>query len=116
MLLLFGGVALAQTSVEIAPAPDGGSPSGMQVRDGVESQARHRDIYGYQLMTERERSEYRERMRTAATDQDRDRLRSQHHKEMQARARERGVTLSGSKAGSGTTYFVGQDSARRSEK
>lgn len=56
-----------------------------QVRDG--------DIYGYQLMTQQERDEYRARMRAAATQQERDRIRAEHHVQMQARAHERGVTL-----------------------
>jgi hypothetical protein len=117
LILLFSwAVALAQAPVAIGAPPDGNPLSGRQVRNGTESQARHGDIYGYQLMTERERSAYRERMRAAATDQDRDRLRRQHHDEMQERARERGVTLSGPKDGSGSTYVVGPDSARRSGK
>jgi hypothetical protein len=65
-----------------AGAASGQSPAGSK-----------QGIYGSQLMTERERNEYRERMRTAKTEQDREQLRREHHAQMQARARERGVTL-----------------------
>lgn len=50
-------------------------------------------IYGSQLMTERERLEYRNRMRTLRTAEERERFREQHHEQMQERARERGVQL-----------------------
>jgi len=63
------------------------------VRNGSVSQARNGDIYGYQLMTERERTEFRERVRASGSEQERERIRSEHHAQMQARAKERGVTL-----------------------
>jgi hypothetical protein len=50
-------------------------------------------IYGSQLMTDRERDQYRDRMRSAKTEQDRERIRSEHHERMKVRARERGVSL-----------------------
>lgn len=50
-------------------------------------------IYGSQLMTDAERSEYRIHMRTLKTRQEREAYRLEHHKLMQERARERGVTL-----------------------
>lgn len=50
-------------------------------------------IYGSQLMTERERLEYRERMRNARTQEERDRIRSEHHMMVQERAKQRGVEL-----------------------
>jgi hypothetical protein len=50
-------------------------------------------IFGSQLMTTEEQSDYRSRWRAATTDQERDRIRSEHHERMKDRARERGVTL-----------------------
>lgn len=50
-------------------------------------------IYGSQLMTEQERIQHRNRMRTASSDEERQKIRMQHHKEMQIRAAEKGVTL-----------------------
>ena len=50
-------------------------------------------IYGGQLMTEQERTEYRSRLRAAASDEERQQIRWEHHVRMQERAKERGVTL-----------------------
>jgi hypothetical protein len=50
-------------------------------------------IYGYQLMTEPERLEYRARMRTLKTAEEREAFRMEHHKLMQERAKMRGITL-----------------------
>ncbi|HDR9357620.1 TPA: hypothetical protein QDB44_003508 [Burkholderia vietnamiensis] len=59
-------------------------------RSGVE--AGHM-IYGSQLMTPAERSEYRTRMLAAASDAERDKIRAEHHAQMQKRAKARGITL-----------------------
>jgi len=50
-------------------------------------------IYGYRMMNDQERNEYREKMRNARSADERQALRDEHHKAMQARAKERGVTL-----------------------
>jgi hypothetical protein len=50
-------------------------------------------IFGSQLMTEQERTEYMKRIREAKTDQERDRIRAEHHDQMMARAKEKGVVL-----------------------
>jgi hypothetical protein len=50
-------------------------------------------IYGSQLMTDAERSEYRSKMRTLKTDKERDSFRLDHHENMKVRAAEKGVTL-----------------------
>ena len=55
--------------------------------------AQDQPIYGSQLMTEPERSEYRARLRTATSEEERQQIRLEHHAEMQERARERGVEL-----------------------
>ena len=61
-----------------------------QDRDREELRQR---VYGWELMTDAERNEYRERMRNMRTDAEREAFRLEHHKQMQERARERGVTL-----------------------
>jgi hypothetical protein len=50
-------------------------------------------IYGSQLMTQQERAQYRERMRSLRTAQERERFRLEHHERMQERARARGIML-----------------------
>jgi hypothetical protein len=50
-------------------------------------------IYGSQLMTQQELSEYRAKMRTAKTAEEREQIRKEHHERMKERAAERGVTL-----------------------
>jgi hypothetical protein len=50
-------------------------------------------IFGSQLMTEQERTEYRQRLTAAKTEQERDQIRAMHHDQMVARAKEKGVVL-----------------------
>ena len=50
-------------------------------------------IYGSELMTPQERSEYQTRMRATKTEQEREALRLEHHKQMQERAKAQGKTL-----------------------
>jgi uncharacterized membrane protein len=50
-------------------------------------------IYGSQLMTQEERTEYHAKMRAAKTAEEREQIRNEHHERMKARAKERGVTL-----------------------
>ena len=50
-------------------------------------------IYGSQLMTKQERTEYRANMRAAKTAEEREQIRKEHHERMKERAKERGVTL-----------------------
>ena len=50
-------------------------------------------IFGSQLMTEQERVEHRNAMRSARSDEERAAVRAQHHEQMVQRAQERGVTL-----------------------
>ncbi len=51
------------------------------------------EVYGWQLMTEQERVEHRETMRSLKTQEEREAYRKAHHEKMQKRAEERGVTL-----------------------
>ncbi len=55
--------------------------------------AKSEPIYGYRMMNDQERNDYRERMRNAASAEDRQKIRDEHHELMQGRAKERGVTL-----------------------
>lgn len=51
------------------------------------------EAYGWQLMTEQERVEHRETMRSLKTHEEREAYRKAHHEKMQERAEERGVDL-----------------------
>jgi hypothetical protein len=97
--------AQAQTVERFASTPTA-APQGQEVRPGSASRGHDGDIYGYQLMTERERSEYRDRLRAAVTDQELARIRQEHRARMQARATERGVTLSGPRTGGGSIQWA----------
>ena len=58
-------------------------------------------VYGSQLMTATERTEYQAKMRTLKTDKERDAFRLDHHTKMTARAAERGITLPSTPPGVG---------------
>lgn len=62
-----------------------------QARD--QTQTRDQDIYGYQLMSPKERDEFRVKMRAAKTNEEREQIRREHHDQMVARANERGVKI-----------------------
>ena len=72
-------------------------------------------IYGSQLMSNAERSEYQSKMRSLKTDKDRDAFRLDHHEKMKVRAAEKGITLPvvplgagpGTKTGTGIGTGVG---------
>ncbi len=50
-------------------------------------------VYGYQLMTPKERSDYMTRIHSARSFEERERLRIEHHRLMQERARNRNLRL-----------------------
>jgi hypothetical protein len=50
-------------------------------------------IYGRQLMTQQERRDYREQMRSAKSWEEREQLRREHHERMRERARAKGAAL-----------------------
>lgn len=50
-------------------------------------------VYGSQLMTQQERTEYRAKMRAAKTAEEREQIRKEHHEAMKERAKVHGVTL-----------------------
>ena len=49
--------------------------------------------YGWQIMTQQEQLEHRERMRNFKTEEEREEYRQQHHARMTERARRQGVAL-----------------------
>ena len=84
--------------VALAVAMDGSAQSQVQQREQVQQRTRERAgqreiIPGSELMTAKEREQYRQRLAAAATDAERDRLRAEHVKAMQERARLRGLQL-----------------------
>lgn len=58
-------------------------------------------IYGSQLMTAAERTEYQAKMRTLKTDKERDAFRLEHHNKMTLRATEKGIALPSTPPGVG---------------
>lgn len=50
-------------------------------------------IYGSQLMTQQERTEYRAKMSAAKTVEEQEQIRKEHHEQMKERAQAHGVTL-----------------------
>jgi hypothetical protein len=64
-----------------------------QEKRQTREQIRDQDIYGHQLMTPKERNDYRAKMRAAKTEQERGQYVKEHHERMQARAKERGMRL-----------------------
>lgn len=68
------------------------TPSPAAGGEQTQQQAQQR-IFGSQLMTPRERAEYRAKLRAAKTLEERQKIRAEHHRQMLERAKERGVTL-----------------------
>ena len=50
-------------------------------------------VYGWQLMSEQERTEHRTKMQSFNTNEEREQYRLEHHKMMQERAKQQGVSL-----------------------
>lgn len=50
-------------------------------------------IYGSQLMTQQERLEHHEQLRSAKTNEEREQIRKEHHERMKERAKAQGMTL-----------------------
>ena len=75
-----------------------------QAQDPVQAQTQ---IYGSQLMTNTERTEYQSKMRTLKTDKERDAFRLDHHENMKVRAAEKGVTLPNTPQGAGSKVDSG---------
>jgi hypothetical protein len=70
------------------------APSRQKLQAQEKDRQRERDqIYGYELLSQQELEQYRDRMRQAKTAQERKEIQSQHQKEIQERARQAGITL-----------------------
>jgi len=69
-----------------------GKPLQAQEQMQTQEQAREQ-VYGWELMTEEERLQHREKMRTMTTEEERNRYRQEHHEKMQERAKQQGVEL-----------------------
>ena len=86
-----------------------------QVQEQVESQ---KQVFGRELMTNEERMEHRNNMRSAKTAEERERIQNEHHERMKIRAKERGVTLpdeplvKGGRMGSGQGTGQGKGQGR----
>jgi len=76
------------------------APAAAQMQGGGQMQDGER-IYGSELMTPQERSEYQARMRALKTEQEREAFRLEHHKKMQERAKAQGKTLPDTPPGMG---------------
>ena len=75
--------ALSLSIAYSAPATAQGAPA-QKAKQGE-------TIYGYSMMNEAERNDYRTKMRGAKTDKERQALRDEHRSTMEARMKERGV-------------------------
>lgn len=64
-----------------------------EVKTMAQARQSDRDIYGYQLMTEQERLEYRQQFEKAKTNEERQQIIAEHREKMQARAKEQGLDL-----------------------
>lgn len=86
----FGAVAMVVAGGIVGAA----TPAAAQDKDQDRVQQRDQErIFGSQLMTQQERLDYSNRMRSMKTDQERQAFRLEHHTQMQERARQTGVTL-----------------------
>ena len=86
--LLMAGGALAQMPAPAKAAADGGTAPAATQAPGKAAMP-----CGYDLMTEQERTDFRDKMRSFKTDEERQQFRMAHHAQMTQRAKERGITL-----------------------
>jgi hypothetical protein len=89
LTLLSAGILLIGADVNWAAAQER-SPQQEQMQTQEQGQEQ---IYGSQLMTPEERTEFRTRMQAATTNEEREQIRREHHQQMQVRARQQGTTL-----------------------
>jgi hypothetical protein len=70
------------------------------------------NVYGWQLMTEQERMEHRDMMRSLNTREERETYRNEHHQKMMERAKKRGVNLPDEPLQRGRGFGAGGDPGR----
>jgi hypothetical protein len=83
---------LSKLAISLCVALGIAVPAAAQMQSRDPDQDRER-IYGYELMTPQERTEYHARMRALKTEQEREVFRLEQHRKMQERARVQGKTL-----------------------
>ena len=94
LAMLFAGMLLPAGLVIAADQDRDQTQDQIKKQDQTRDQLKDRDmIYGYDLMTAKERAEHRAKMMSFKTEQEREAYREEHHKLMQARAKERGVEI-----------------------
>ena len=95
LAMMLAGVLLSSAGLVIAADQDRDQTRDkLQTKDQTQDMLQDRDmIYGYELMTAKERAEHRAKMASFKTEQEREAYREEHHKLMQARAKERGVDI-----------------------
>jgi hypothetical protein len=118
-LILTSGFALAADKDRDRIRLDDPEQSVDQTRDSDRDQVRDKTqvsaqdpIYGSQLMTVKERQDYRDLMRVAKTDKARDQIRLEHHQQMQQRAQQWGSTLPDEPPARGSGMNQGMGSGR----
>ncbi len=101
--IVLAAIVVSGTSfMPSAVAQDQGAGAGSSPdQGGGQPVGNPQQVYGAELMTEQERNEHREKMRSMKTEEERNAYRAQHHEEMQQRARERGLTLPDEPPGQG---------------
>ncbi len=85
MISAFAAILSLHAGFVVAAAP-------VAVQDKAQTQQQEQ-IFGSQLMTQQERTEYRAKLGYAKNDEEREQIRQKHHKLMMIRAKARGLTL-----------------------
>lgn len=80
-------------SANVALAADSDQTEGDREQDRTQQRDQDR-VYGWSLMSERERIEHRNKMHSFRTVKEREAYLQEHHRQMQERAKAMGVTLS----------------------
>lgn len=91
-------ISLGTAAVMLAAAVDAAGQQQTQSREQTQARTQERAgkreiIPGSELMTSKEREDYRRRYAAAQTDADKEKVRAEHIKAMQERARLRGLEL-----------------------
>jgi hypothetical protein len=91
-------ISLITASMLVLPIGSVGAADQQKAQDQTQQQTQAKDqeqrpIFGWELMSVKERAEHREKMLSLKTEQERTAYRQEHHKLMQQRATERGVTI-----------------------
>ncbi len=85
------GLAACAASVMLSGPVSAADPAPTQQQ--TQYQLQERDMYGWDLMTEQERAQHRQKMQSMQTEQERNEYRMEHHQLMQERAKAKGVTI-----------------------